>query len=183
MPPSEYKDRSELQKETQDSFKEVEKLGEEQEGHQEDLERLQEKLNALKSSKGIYTDSDRSLMSSVELAIGTRVSSVETCKSQMAEVRTKMEASLENLQRTIPKVQDRVSKMEDLAGSLNHQEVVVNINVEIQQHKDDIEDANDKSNKLMEVIQIAGTIAGAVSASSTAIGQLIVALQSIGLMK
>jgi chromosome segregation ATPase len=183
MPPGEYKDRSELQKETQDSFKEVEKLGEEQEGHQEDLERLQEKLNALKSSKGIYNDSDRSLMNSVELAIGTRVSSVETCKSQITEVRTTMESSLENLQRTIPKVQDRVSKMEDLAGSLNHQEVVVNINVEIQQHKEDIEDANDKSNKILQMIQIAGGIASAGTVALSQIQGFISALQSIGIMR
>jgi chromosome segregation ATPase len=183
MPQDEFKDRQELQDKVGEYSEQAERLGEQQEGHQVDLERLQDRLRALKSSKGVYTDSDRSIAASIESAINTRESSVENCKSQMNEVSSRMKTSLENLQRTIPKVQERVERMEELVGSLNHSEVAVNINVEIQTHKDDIEDANDKSSKIMQMIQIAGNIAAAGTVTANAIGGLVSALQSIGILR
>jgi hypothetical protein len=183
MSQDEFKDRQELQDKVGEYSEQAEKLGEEQEGHQVDLERLQDRLRALKSSKGVYSDSDRSIAAAVESAVNTRESSVETCKSQMNEVSSRMKTSLENLQRTVPKVQERVARMEELVGSLKHSEVAVNINIEIQTHKDDIEDVNDKSNKIMQMIQLAGNIAAAGTVTANAIGGLVSALQSIGIMR
>jgi chromosome segregation ATPase len=183
MSQDEFKDRQELQDKVGEYSEQAERLGEEQEGHQVDLERLQDRLRALKSSKGVYTDSDRSIAAAVESAVNTRESSVETCKSQMNEVSSRMKTSLENLQRTVPKVQERVDRMEELVDSLKHSEVAVNINVEIQTHKDDIEDVKDKSNKIMQMIQIAGNIAAAGTVTANAIGGFVSALQSIGIMR
>lgn len=183
MTQAEFKDRKELQDKVVDYSQQAEKLGEKQEGHQADLELLQERLRALKGSKGIYSDSDRSLAISMESAINTRESSVDTCKFQMNEVGDKMKITQENLQKTIPKVQERVEKMEELVSDLNHREVTVSINVEIQQHKDDIEDANDKSNKLIKIIQVAGSIASAGVVTAQALSGLVSALQSIGLFR
>ncbi len=183
MSQDEFKDRQELRDKVGEYSEQAERLGEQQEGHQADLERLQDRLRALKSSKGVYTDSDRSIAAAVESAINTRESSVETCKYQMNEIISRMKTSRENLRRTTQKTQERVDRMEELVGSLNHTEVTVNINVEIQTHKEDIKDANDKSNKIIQIIQLAGSIAAAGTVTANAIGGLVNALQSIGLFR
>jgi chromosome segregation ATPase len=182
MTQSEYRDRQELKDKVVDYSRQAENLGEQQEGHQVDLESLQDRLKALKEKKGLYSDSDQKMLRSVESAINTRESSVENCKSQIKEVGSRMQTVQSDLQRAIPKIQERVGRMEDVVSSLKHSDVTVNINVEIQRHKDDIEDANDKSSKIIEVIQVIGDIAASASVSAANIGGFISALRAIGLL-
>ncbi|MEO1378471.1 MAG: hypothetical protein AAFW70_30250, partial [Cyanobacteria bacterium J06635_10] len=66
MSQSEYSDRQELENEVKDYSREIETLGERQKDHQEDLENLQERLQKLKMSKGVYSDSDNELHSAME---------------------------------------------------------------------------------------------------------------------
>jgi chromosome segregation ATPase len=181
----EYNDRQELQQEVTDKAQNIETLGEEQQEHQEDLESLRHKLQMLKNTKGVYNDSDRSLQNSVEVAAQARESSVEVCKEQINVVKVDIESKLENLNQKIEKEKERTSQMEQAVADLNHRNdgVVNTIEINIQQSKDDIEDATDKGSDFMKIISIAGQIASAASVSATAIGQIVSGLQSIGLFR
>ncbi|MEA5623341.1 hypothetical protein [Nostoc sp. UHCC 0251] len=181
----EYSDRQELETEIKDSGKKIESLGDEQKDHQEDLESLQEKLQILKRSKGLYTESDSKLVKKIEVAIQTRETSVETCKEKIGEVKNQMESKLENLKQSINKVDTRIAQMENLLGSLNHknEQVIVNINNEIQQQKDESEDAKEKGDSLKEIVQIAGGLAAGAGVAASGIAQLLMSLQSIGIIR
>jgi chromosome segregation ATPase len=172
-----------LREEVSADGKDIGRLGEQQEGHQQDLESLQKRLEDLKGRKGMFADSDRNLMTSIESAINTREISVEDSKAQMNEVSNRMNEKLANLKQAIPKAQERVDRMEDLVSQLNHREVTVNINVEIQNQKEEIEETEEKSNQLLEAIKIAGNLAGAGAVTVNAIQGLMQALQSVGLFR
>lgn len=181
----EYRDRQELETEVKDYSKQIETLGEEQKDHQEDLERLREKLRILKSSKGVYAQSDSKLNRAVEDAIATRERSVETCKEKIGDVKNQMESKLENLGRVIKKTEERVTKMEEVVDSLNHnqEQVINNIKIDIQQGKDDIEDAKDKGNALKKVIEVAIALLTAGGMAASGIAQLVNSLQNAGLFR
>lgn len=181
----EYRDRQELEAEVKESSKEIQTLGEEQKDHQEDLEKLKEKLRMLKRSKGAYAQSDSKLNRAVEDALATRESSVENCKENIRDVKDKLETKLENLNRSIKKTEERVTKMEDVVDSLNHnqEQVINNIRIDIQQGKDDAEDAKDKGNAFRKIIEVAAQLIGAVGIAATGIAQLVNSLQSTGLFR
>jgi chromosome segregation ATPase len=180
-----YKDSAELQDQVKDYGKQIETLGEEQQEHQEDMESLQAKLRILKSGKGVFNDSDSDLQQCVESAIEARETSVETCKGKIGEVKVQMESKLENLKQSIEKTKERTTQMEQVAESLRHRSdsVVNNIEINIQQQKDDIEDATDKAGSLTDIIVAAGNLAGAAVVGANAIGQIVSGLQSIGLFR
>jgi chromosome segregation ATPase len=182
---SDYNDRQELEKEVTDRARNIEALGEEQQEHQEDLEELRASLKFLKSKSGIFGESGRSLQNSLEMAVQARESSVEVCKEKINVVKVETESKLENLNRKIAKEKERTIKMEQASETLNRRNdgVVANIEIRIQQSKDDIEDATDKGNDFMKIINVATQIATAASVSATAIGQIISSLQSIGLFR
>jgi len=181
----EYRDRQELEADVKESSQEIQTLGEKQEDHQEDLEKLQEKLRMLKSSKGVYTQSDSQLNRAVENAIATRESSVENCKENIRDVKGKLETKLENLNRSIKKTEERVTKMEDVVDSLNHnqEQVINNIRIDIQQGKDDAEDAKDKGNAFRKIIEAAIGLTVGATVAADKIGQLIETIQSTGLFR
>jgi chromosome segregation ATPase len=181
MSQQEYKDRQELEEKLTDNFEKIEMLGEEQEGHQKDLEYLQ-KLKTLKGKNGLYTDSN-SITNSIEVAISTRESNVETCKEQIKEVSDKVKPTLESLKKNISRATERVGKMEDIANNLNHQDVVVNINIDINQEKGEIDDAKGLLEKGTDLLKHAGGIMSAGVVTANAIATLVSALQSIGLMR
>jgi chromosome segregation ATPase len=180
-----YQDKAELQDRVKDYGKQIETLGEEQQEHQEDVESLRAKLQFLKSNKGVFGRSDRELHQSMEAAIETRETSVELCKEKIGEVKTQMESKLENLSQSIEKNKERTTQMEQLAESLKHRgdNVVNNIEINIQQQKDDIEDATDKAGSLKEIISMAAGLATTASVGADAIGSIVSALQSIGLFR
>ena len=181
----EYSDRQELESEIKDNSKQIETLGESQKDYQEDVENLQEKLKMLKSSKGVYANADNNLISQVETAIKTRETDVETCKEHISEVKTQMDSKLENLKKRISTTEQRIEKMENLVESLNHKDDTVanNINIEIQNQRDDVEDAKDKSNGLLQIIEIAGALAAGVGLLVQGIAQLVTSLVTIGLFR
>ena len=180
-----YNDRQELQQEVVDKGKDIETLGGEQKDHQEDLESLQVKLRMLQNTKGVYIDSNSNLQNSVEIAIQARESSVEVCKEKITVVKVEIESKLENLNQKIEKERDRTTQMEQVVESLNHRNdgVVNNIEINIQQSKDDIEDATDKGNSLKEIIVAAGNLASAAVVGANVIGQIVSGLQSIRLFR
>lgn len=184
MSQSEYSDRQELENEVKDYSREIETLGERQKDHQEDLENLQERLQKLKMSKGVYSDSDNELHSAMETAIQTRETDVETCKEQIGSIKEKMEPKLENLKQSIHKNEERVTQMEETLESLNHtnEGIVINITNEIERQKDDIEDAKEKGNTLKQAIEIAAGLGG-VGVAASGMAELLNALQSIGIIK
>ena len=179
------KDNAELQDRVKEDGTKIETLGEEQQEHQEDMESLKDKLRVLKSGKGVYKDSDSDLQQCVESAIEARETSVETCKAKIGEVKVQMESKLENLKQSIEKTKERTNQMEQVAESLKHRSdsVVTNIEINIQQQKDDIADATDKVGSLTEIITAAGNLAGAAVFSANAIGQIVSGLQSMGLFR
>jgi DNA repair exonuclease SbcCD ATPase subunit len=180
-----YKDRDDAQKEVGGFIKQIETLGEEQQEHQEDLENLQDKLQFLKSSKGVYSGSAENLLQCVESAIEARETSVETCKEKIGEVKVQMESKLENLKQSIEKTKERTTQMEQVAASLNHRSdgVVNNIEINIQQHKDDIADATDKGNSLENIINLASQLITTAGVGATLIGQIVGGLQQMGLFR
>jgi archaellum component FlaC len=91
---------------------------------------------------------------------------------------------LENLKGTVQKTEERTNQMEKMVDSLNHQNegVTVNIRLEIQQQRDDTQDAKDQGNILQQIGDIA-TQLGQFGATASGIAQLINTLQSIGLFK
>jgi chromosome segregation ATPase len=181
MSQEEYKDRQELQEGLCDNYEKIETLGEEQEGHQKDLEYLQ-RLKTLKGKNGLYTDSN-SISTSIEEAINSRESSVEKCKEKIKEVTDNVKPKLESLKKNISRATQRVEKMEDIASKLNHQDVVVNINIEIEQEKDEIDDANTWLEKGTELLKHAGAIMTAGTITANAIAGFVNALQSIGFLR
>ena len=110
----------------------------------------------LKSSAGFYRQSDNQLVKNVEVAIKNREKSVETCKEKISEIKTEMEIKLENLTERIQKTNERVTKMDQVVESLNHknEKVINNIRGDMQQQKDDIDDAKKKCNVIGEIINI-----------------------------
>jgi chromosome segregation ATPase len=122
---------------------------------------------------------------SLQPAIATRESSVESCQGKITDVKGKMEPKLENLRRLVKKTEERVTKMEEVLDSLNHNQkrVINNIRIDIQQQKEDIEVANDKGNALKKVIEVATQLIGAAGLAATGIAQLVNSLQSIGLFR
>ena len=149
------------------------------------MEKLKEKLRILKNSKGAYAQSDSKLNRDVEDAIATRESSIETCKEKIGDVKGKLESKLENLNRRIKKTEERLTTMEEVVDSLNHnqEQVINNIRIDIQQGKEDVEDANDKGNDLKRIIEVAAQLIGAVGLAATSIAQLVSTLQSTGLFR
>lgn len=180
-----YKDSAELQDQVKDYGKQIETLGEEQQEHQEDMESLKDKLRVLKSGKGVFNDSDSDLQQCVESAIEARETSVETCKEKIGEVKVQMESKLENLKQSIEKTKERTNQMEQVAESLRHKSdgTVTNIEINIQQHKDDIADATDKAGSLQDIISMAGQLIGTASVGATLVGQIVSGLQSMGLFR
>jgi DNA polymerase II small subunit/DNA polymerase delta subunit B len=180
-----YKDSAELQDQVKDYGKKIETLGEEQQEHQEDMESFQAKLRILKSGKGVYNDSDSDLQQCVESAIEARETSVETCKGKIGEVKVQMESKLENLKQSIEKTKERTTHMEQVAESLKHKSdgVVNNIEINIQQHKDDIADATDKAGSIQDIISMAAQLATTASVGASLIGQIVRGLQSMGLFR
>ena len=118
----------------------------------------------LKNQPGVYANSDNKLISTVERAIQTRETDVEQCQAEIGEVKTQMDGKLENLENRIKTQEQRIDKMENLVDSLNHKndDVANQIEVEIQIGKDDLDDAQDKSGDLLNIIEIAGTFAAGV---------------------
>jgi chromosome segregation ATPase len=180
-----YKDSAELQDQVKDYGKQIETLGEEQQEHQEDMESLQAKLRILKSGRGVYNDSDSDLQQCVESAIEARESSVEICKEKIGEVKVQMESKLENLKQSIEKTKERTNQMEQVAESLKHKSdgVVNNIEINIQQHKDDIADATDKAGSIQDIINMAAQLATTASVGAGLVGQIVSGLQSMGLFR
>lgn len=180
----EYQNRQELETEVKDHFKEVETLGEEQKDHQKDLESFREKLRELKSSRGIYDRTDRKLIESVETAAQAREISVENYKEKIKDVKSIVESKLENLTKSIAKSQERIDKMENLVSSLTYKEegVITNINIEINQQKEDLEDAKQKGSLMKKIVNIAEVITAA-NVTVEGISQCISLLQSLGLFR
>lgn len=180
-----YKDSEELQDQVKDYGKKIETLGEEQQEHQEDMESLQAKLRILKGDKGLFSNSDRDLQQCVESAIEARETSVETCKEKIGDVKVQMESKLENLKQSIEKTKERTTQMEQVAESLKHRSdgVVNNIEINIQQHKDDITEATDKGNSLENIINLASQLITTAGVGATLIGQIVGGLQSMGLFR
>jgi DNA repair exonuclease SbcCD ATPase subunit len=181
----EYSDRQELESEIKDNSKQIETLGESQKEYQEDIESLQEKLKMLKSHKGVYANSDNKMIATVEAAIQTRETNVEECKEKIGEVKTQMDGKLENLKKRIISQEQRIGKMENLVDSLNHKNdtIVNNLRGEIQHQRDDLDDAKDKSNGLLKIIEIAGAFAAGIGLAAQGIANLLSSLQSIGLFR
>jgi DNA repair exonuclease SbcCD ATPase subunit len=119
--------------------------------------------------------------SNPETAIQARETSVETCKEKIGEVKTEMEVKLENLKQSIDRTKERTDRLEQAAESLSYRNdgVVGKIEVVIQDHRNDIEDATEKAGSISDIINLAGQIATAVSISASAIGQIVDALQGI----
>jgi DNA polymerase II small subunit/DNA polymerase delta subunit B len=149
------------------------------------MESLQAKLRILKSGKGVFNDSDSDLQQCVESAIEARETSVETCKGKIGEVKVQMESKLENLKQSIEKTKERTTHMEQVAESLRHKSdgVVNNIEINIQQHKDDIADATDKAGSIQDIINMAAQLATTASVGAGLIGQIVSGLQSMGLFR
>ena len=180
-----YQDSRELENEVRDYTEQIETLAEEQKDHQEDLEDLLEAFQMLRSSQGIYADSDSRLIEDVQSAITTRESSVETCKEKITDIKIQIESKVENLDNRIEKTEERVGEMEGVANSLIHKNegIVININNEIREQKEEIQDAKDKSLTFKQIIEIATQLIGAVGLAAAGISQLINSLQSAGLFR
>ncbi|WP_144052374.1 hypothetical protein [Anabaena sp. PCC 7108] len=181
MSQMEYSDRQELENEIKDNSKQIETLGESQKEYQEDMESLQEKLKMLKSGKGVYANSDNNLIASVETAIQTRETNVEECKEKIGEIKTQMDGKLENLKKRITTQERHIKKMENLVDSLNHKDN--NIVIEIQNQRDNLDDAKDKFSGLLRIIEISSALAVGVGLAAQGIAQLLSSLQSIGLFR
>ncbi|MBD2567856.1 hypothetical protein H6G59_08015 [Anabaena lutea FACHB-196] len=177
----EYNDRQDLESEIKDNSQQIETLGESQKEYQEDMESLQEKLKMLKSSKGVYANSDNNLIASVEAAIQTRETNVEECKEKIGEVKTQIDSKLENLKKRISTQEQHIKKMENLVDSLNHKDN--HIVIEIKNQKDDLDDAKYKSSGLLKIIEIASALAVGVGLAAQGIAELVSSLQSIGLFR
>jgi chromosome segregation ATPase len=169
MSQEEYKDRQELQEGLRDDYEKIETLGKELEGHQKDLEHLK-KLKSLRSKNGLYTDSN-SFSTFIEEAINTRESSVETCKEQIKEVADQVKPKLDNLKRNIARATQRVEKMEDIVNKLNHPDIAVDVNVEINQEKDNADEAKTWLEKGTELLTQTTNFLTAGSMTATALGQ------------
>ena len=167
-----YSDKQELEQELKDDADTLESIGEETKDHQEDLEGLYQKLEMLKSNKGLYSQSDIQLTESVESAIEARENSVEECKEKIEQTTQQLEHKVEYLDQALAQQEERVNQMQELVGSLNcTQDGVVNeINNEIENQNVEIQDGNEKKNKLEQIIQISeAIIAGGAAAAQ--IGQ------------
>jgi chromosome segregation ATPase len=179
-----YQDSQELENEVRDYTEQIETLAEEQKDHQEDLEDLLEAWQMLSSSQGIYADSDSRLIEDVEIAITTRESSVETCKEKITEIKIQIETKVENLDNRIEKTEDRIGQMEGVANSLIHKNegIVININNEIREQKEEVQDAKDKSTVWKKLIEFSELIT-ATGVLAEGISQLIDWLKSAGLFR
>ena len=181
---TEYNDKQELEQEIKDDGKNIETLAEEQQEHQGDLEKMQEAVQMLKNSKGLYAESDRTLQNSVETAIQARDTNVEICKEKIGTVKTGMEGKLEKLKHSIDIAEKRIDRMEEAAESLKHRDdgVVSKIEATSKDHRNEIEDAKHKVGLMSDIISLSAQIANVVNVTADAIGQIVDALKSLGLM-
>ncbi len=118
------------------------------------------------------------MIATVERVVQTRETNVEECKEEIGDVHTQMEGTLKNLKTLMKSQDERIEKMESSVDSLNHKNdhIVNGIKIEIQNAKDDRDDAQDKSINLEKVAAIAAALL-------TGIAQLLSSLQSIGLLR
>ncbi|AFW94974.1 MULTISPECIES: hypothetical protein [unclassified Anabaena] len=181
----EYNDRQDLEREVKDYGKQIETLGESQKEYQEDIESLQERLKMLKSTKGVYANSDHKMIATVERAVQTRETNVEECQQNIGEIKTQMDGKLENLKKGMNAQEQRIEEMENAVDSLKHKNdhIPNTIQFEIQIGKDDLDDAKDKSVSFLKIIEVAGTLAAGVGLAAQGISQLLSTLQSIGILK
>lgn len=183
MVEAEYRDRQELETEIKDYAQKIETLAEEQKDHQEDLEKLQKAHKMLKSSAGFYHQSDNQLAKQVEAAIKTRESNVENCKEKIGEIKSDIESKLENFKRSLKKAQERVTQMEQVVESLNGNDKKEILDSEIQQNKQEIEDAKDKCISFQEIIAIASGLATIGDIAANRIAEFISYLHTTGLLR
>jgi hypothetical protein len=136
----------------------------------------------LKSQKGVYANADHKMIATVEAAIQTRETNVDDCRQNIGEVKTQMDGKLENLNKLITTQEQHIGKMENMVDSLNHKNDTItnNVNIEIQNKKDDLEDAKDKRFDWLRISQIAATLLTAAGMAAQGISQLVNSLQSIG---
>ncbi len=181
----EYNDRQDLEREVKDYGKQIETLGESQKEYQEDIESLQKRLKMLKIQPGIYANSDHKMIATVEAAIQTRETNVDDCRQNIGEVKTQMDGKLENLNKLITTEEQHIGKMENLVDSLNHKNdtIVNNVKVEIQNQKDDVEDAKDKRSDWLKIIHAASVLATSVGMAAQEISNLVSQLHKYGLFR
>jgi peptidoglycan hydrolase CwlO-like protein len=181
----EYNDRQDLEREVKDYGKQIETLGESQKEYQEDIESLQERLKLLKNGKGVYANADNKMIATVEAAIQTRETNVDDCRQNIGEVKTQMDGKIENLNKKITTQEKNIGGMENLENSLDHKNdgIVNNITIEIQNQKDDLEDAKDKRFDWLKISQIAATLLTAFGMAAQGISQLVDSLKSIGILR
>ena len=75
--------------------------------------------------------------------------------------------------------------MENVVDSIKYKnDAIVNkITIEIQNQRDDLDDAKDKSISFLKIIEVAGTLAAGIGLAAQGIAQLVSSLQSTGLFR